>query len=181
MKTHTYLLKKNIINVLQTQSWLRNLVLASIMMLFILPIQAQQIYELDSWVNAKKMQKSAGNVNEGVRVASLAYELNTMLYYENGIAKTYGEGKPVFLEAEVSDIPALYKSNVMFDNVELIRIKLRNNVTQKNLLNVASLSHFKSLKYIVLECAYNCNAQDLAKRYIGSTNVTMFYSIVITQ
>lgn len=113
---------------------------------------------------------------------SLVFDVLPTIYVENGSIKNFGNGPAVRLETDSKSFASLYQENPIFDQVQIITIKLNNPDDMKVVpLNLQSLTGFTHLKYILFLCNMNCNPSSINKMFktASQDGFEIFYQVSI--
>lgn len=113
---------------------------------FFMQSNGQNIKDLDSFLKEAE-------VSEKIAFEALLDSEGTVLLIYNNILESDGESK--IANVSLNSINELYKPHSEFDSVELIKIKLKIPSDVNNKLELAKLSHFKNLKYILLTVTFD--------------------------
>ena len=102
-----------------------------------------------------------------------------------------GTSSPVIADVALESLNQIYSANAKFENIELIRIKVRNTNDLKNILNIENLSHFPNLKYIYVLVIFDicpgnpddieCQKSEISKMISfseGTTNPVVLFQTV---
>lgn len=129
---------------------------------------------------AQKEMANFNKKNNSQRFFEIANELLPTIYVKNGsIRKVKGESNPVKLKSDDFQLNSLLKSdNKLFKSVELITIKLKQQSDLNKSINTATLTEFKSLKYIFIKCYFECSNTQI-RNIVLNTNpeITVYYII----
>jgi len=74
-------------------------------------------------------------------------EISTLFIFANEF-EIKGNSSPVIADVALNSLNQIYSPNAKFENIKLIRIKVRNANDLKYILNTGNLSHFQKLKYV---------------------------------
>ena len=116
---------------------------------------------------------------------------STLFIYDNEF-KNNGNSSPVIADVALESLDQIYSTNAKFEDIELIRIKVRNTNDLKYKIDIEKLSHFQKLKYVYVVvtfdiCTENPNDVDCQKSEIrkmisfskNTTNPVVLFNIVI--
>lgn len=81
-------------------------------------------------------------------------EKSTLFIYGNEF-KVKGNSSPVIADIALESLNQIYSPNAKFDNIELIRIKVRKPNDLKSILNMRELNHFPKLKYVLVVVTFD--------------------------
>lgn len=129
-------------------------------------ITSQTIKSIDDQLKELKSGNLKSDINEAQKIESLYYNFNPGLIINRDGLKKSSVSDPIVLDLNISDISGLYKRNPEFATIEMIRVNVEsgNDIVA---LKLASLNGFKSLKYVVFQCGFNCNSD-----YVKTTLIT---------
>ena len=98
--------------------------------------------------------------NEDARLQTLVRDLHPAVYLVESEMKVYGDN-PVVLYVDVASIKMLAGAEEVFEEVELITLKLRSAKDESAKVNVSQLKSFTNLKYILVQYEYDaCGGGD---------------------
>src|SRR5690606_23049490 len=134
-----------------------------------------RIYENSSQQSLKSSSKQ--NFPE-----ELLHGNNPTIYMANGDMTTItGPTKPLVLRADQTSLTALCTRDQLYSKVELITIKL-NNITELNTpFDVGNIRGFSSLKYIYINCAFECTDQQISNFIINADPELIIYYKVLSK
>ena len=79
---------------------------------------------------------------------------------------------------DVSSIEFLYTQNADFNQVKVISIKINNLLDLNQKLDMSKLSAFDQLKYIFLQCGFDCTEDQIQKFILNyKSNITIYYMV----
>jgi len=114
------------------------------------------------------------------RFFEIANELLPTIYVKNGsIRKVKGESNPVELKSDDFQLNSFLSSNnKLFESIELITIKLKQQSDLRKSINTATLKEFKNLKFILIKCYFECSDTQI-RSIVLNTNpkITVYYII----
>jgi len=119
-----------------------------------LAVSAQEVKELNSVLS--------GNSPEYTALGSLVNDVQPTLYLQQG--KIIGDKveKPVFTDADVASLDQLYINEAVFNQVQIIRIRVNNPEELEAVIDISKLVSFENLKYIYFLCTFDmCEGQSL--------------------
>jgi hypothetical protein len=151
---------------------------------FLLPLNSnsQTIKSFDEYESELTLAKSGG-ITSAEKLHKLYYEFNPGLVIKNTTVTETSVLAPVVIDVNLSEMSGLYEKNKKFESIEMIRI----NVEQSGRmipLDISKLSGFKTLKYIVFQCGFDCNAGFVKNNLISGTgleNYTILYLVSIPE
>jgi len=151
---------------------------------FVLPTNAnsQTVKSFDDYSTELKSVKSVGETS-AESLTKLYFEFNPGLVVTNTDVKETSVSTPVVIDVNISEIAGLYEKNKKFETVQMIKInvELPNRIKA---LDLVKLSGFSSLKYIVFQCGFNCDADYVKNNLIEGLsleNHTILYLVSIPE
>lgn len=157
----------------------KSTLLVVILMLIVLISHAQEIS------NYKDYVKSEG----ATELVSLATELQSSVYLNDGKLNKYGESPALTLYSDASSIPMLYNENENYREVKLITINILSPEDETALIDLTRLSSFTNLKYILFvyqydscggnidTCLENKTKEKITSAIAGNTQIFYLLSI----
>lgn len=154
-------------------------------------VYGQQVLELNGTLSSMKASSDASQKTEADNLKSLVYDLKPALYFQNGQLTQAEKQVPVKIITDVASIHLLSDSNNLYNQVELICIKVENTSDLNFVLNVPDLASFKKLRYIFFLCTFeacpgdpesgSCIPDKISKMIQGSDNsgFTIYYQYSI--
>lgn len=129
------------------------------------PVSAQTVESIDNYI------KNISS-DEAQQLDDLIQGSNSTLFIYDNEFEIDGNSSPVIADVEIDLLDQLNNPNANFEDIELIRIKVRNSNDLKYKLDTGNLSHFKKLKYIYVLvtfdiCPENQNNIDCQKSEIS--------------
>ena len=107
----------------------------------------------------------------------MEYKLKPTIYVsDNRIKKVIGDSNPLRLKMEGNQINTLKSENPLFNSVELIVINIEKQSDLNGYFDVSSLQDFNSLKYIYVQCHFNCSESQI-QQFVrnASSEMTIFF------
>ncbi len=104
-------------------------------------VSAQTVESFDNYI--KNM-----SADESQQLDDLVNGENSTLFIFGNEFEIEGNSSPVIADVALESLNQIYSPNANFENIELIRIKVRNASDLKYILNTGELSHFQKLKYV---------------------------------
>ena len=146
-------------------------------------LNAQDSKELGKTINLLLSSSSASDNDLANHLKSLVYNLQTTVFLENGNIKTLDDKSPVCADVDAQSISLLSETNSLFENVELITIRLKSSQDISNIIKLASLKSFHKLRFIVFLCSFNCDSALINKLYLPDSNsvIPVYYLISIPE
>ena len=147
-------------------------------------VSAQTVESVDNY--AKNI-----STDEAQQLDDLVKGKNSTLFILGNEFKIDGNSSPVIADVALESLDQIYSPNAKFENIELIRIKVRNTNDLKYKLNTENLSHFQKLKYVYVLvifdiCSNNpdnieCQKSEISKMVSfpeGTTNPVVLFQTV---
>lgn len=154
---------------------------ALLLLMFFTDLSGQTVQSLDVALSA--------DTEELQHLESLINDLNPTVYLQGTTVKAFGNGFPLVAECDTKSIGLLYDGNSLFNQVELIRIKIASSLEMAILtMDLNNLTGFPNLKYLYLiytfdacgDQADGCLAENAGKSITGNESpVTVLYSLSI--
>jgi len=126
----------------------------------------------------KKGVNSKSNISNNLSdFKELEYSLKPTVYVsDNRIKKVIGDSDPLRLKMEGNQINVLKARNPLFNSVELIVINLEKQSDLNMHFDVSNLQGFNSLKYIYVQCHFNCSPSQIEQFVRNATSeMTVFF------
>ncbi|HNZ42632.1 MAG TPA: hypothetical protein PLI16_10440 [Bacteroidales bacterium] len=155
--------------------WFSLIAVPALLLFFSTSIIAQEAINLETALTSK-----APATQQVLK--SLVFDVHPTICVENGTIKTFGNGPAVRLETDSKSFSSLYDADPIFDQVEIITVKLNNPDDMKVVpLNLQNLTGFTRLKYILFLCNMNCNPNSINKMFKATTQdgFEIFYQVSI--
>lgn len=132
--------------------------------------------------NSSQQALKSSSLNAQVLPEDLLHGNNPTIYMANGDMTTItGPTKPLVLRADQTSLTALCTRDQLYSKVELITIKL-NNITELNTpFDVGNIRGFSSLKYIYINCAFECTDQQISNFIINADSELIIYYKVLSK
>ena len=167
-------------------SWnkfIRTFIMMLIIILLSINLNAQNSKELRKTIDLLKSSSSVADNALANHLKSLFYDLQTTVFLENGKIKTLDDKTPVFADVDAQSISLLSEINPLFENVELITIRLKSSQDISNTIKLASLKSFQKLRSIVFLCSFNCDSTLINKLYLPDSNsvISVYYLVSIPE
>ena len=133
----------------------RWLVMVLLVLGFSLAGQAQQIYELNSYIDQSLSSDDTEMVAAGTRLKSLVSDLHPIEYLNWGQQKKASGGNPVVVRFDAKSVNRLYGNNPAYQNVELLKIKVGSPDELKSAIDLSRLPSGGSLKFLIIVFTYD--------------------------
>lgn len=131
------------------------------------------------------------NQSEAQHLESLVEAVNPTVYVTDAGVQTVGNGSTLVAKCEADAINKLYDVNASYNDVQLIRIDIRNLSDFNNVLKPSLFQSFTSLSYIYLFFQYDACGnqtsdcfQTLINQFLGNeqlSGVQVIYRLGIIQ
>lgn len=188
MKTFTfYFLKsrsgKNFLRVPEIGSRVISGLLFVIFYVFTLQTSAaQNIKSYSDVINGTKESKDKAVSIEVDHLKSLVFDLQPKLYIHKHEEKRSSDEPPVCINADANAVDVLYKTNPLYEHVELITIILNSANDLDFVYDLSRLKSFSKLKYIQFLCSFECDPSQIRlNQGEPETGIIVFYRISIPQ
>lgn len=120
----------------------------AIILLFMIPsTQAQMVENLETYLGQV-------DVREATHINMLVNEPPSTLFMYNHIYEMDGESPMVIADVHLNSIEELYGDHDEFENIQLIRIKVRNEEDLDFNLDLDQLKAFSNLRYVYVIITY---------------------------
>ena len=119
--------------------------------------------------------------SEVEEIQKLVYDLNPTIFISNAGSKIFGNEAPVNAETGVNNFQALTATNPDFNEVKLLKLKIEKPADLNSSLDLNSLSSFQNLKYVFVECTFECNLTRIKNMFSNVENVMILYIIATPQ
>jgi len=149
----------------------------------------QAALDLDETIASMLASSDPLVVAEGQHLQSLAYNIHPTIFIRSGNL-TYPEGSTAeCVDSDASSVWTLYEDNPLFNQVELITIRIEQESDLATVLNLDNLQAFTNLKYIYFLCNFEicsspgCEAALISQMVQGSDNpeVLILYKISVPE
>ncbi|HLV38586.1 hypothetical protein [Xanthomarina sp.] len=111
----------------------------------------------------------------------LLHGKNPTIYIENSIIiNVTGDESPKVLQLlDGTSNLLLQDNNSLYSNVEVITIKLNRLSDLNSRLDLSHINGFSSLKYVYIQCLFECTDQQINNYLLNADSVTtVFYKVV---
>ena len=141
-------------------------------------LHAQVVMELNSYLEQLKASVDPVLVTNLNHLESLIKDVQPTVYVCNTIT-TNGETQPVCANVKAGSINQIIVENPLFNQVELIMIRLKNPSDLNFVLDLAKLTSFTNLKYVYFLCEFQSGIEVVQKLFIPKIGITVFYKVSI--
>jgi hypothetical protein len=157
----------------------KKIVLVFLILFAVLGLQAQSLRELNKMLADMRVSGIDSVVAEAAHIQGLVSEAQPTVYIGN-MLKANDEMPPVRADVTAASISMLSIENALYEQVELITIRLKNPADLSAKLDLSSIQGFTALKYVRILCSFECTPEQLIPVVTGITaGVKVFYSISI--
>lgn len=139
--------------------------------------QNYDLINLEYILSDNNKSSTSLRTNETEDLRGLMYDLHPTLAIENQEIKSFGEGKPLKAEIYPNSEDILTTSNVLFNSVELLLFKLNTSNATPTPIDISNLKSFRNLRFIYVECNYNCSTSMIKKMFLNTGNIPVLYQI----
>lgn len=153
--------------------------ITSLILLFSVSIHAQDVVELNTYLNQSKSFVRQSLPDETKHLKNLISELNSSVIIKNGIISTYSKAPFLTVDVETNSISKLNESNSQFSEVELIIIRINKPEDLSISVETPNLTHFPKLRYIYFLCSFKCTSEQI-NNLIKSKNSQVKYLYLIS-
>lgn len=141
-------------------------------------LYSQDIRQLDSFLEQAKVSTDPVLVSEAKHIESLIKELQPTIYINNTIIDNNGI-QPKCAEVDAGSTIELNKENILYNEVELITVKLTTPDDLNFIIDLSKLTGFTNLKSILFLCEFECSIESIQKLYIPKTGINIFIKVSI--
>lgn len=129
-----------------------------------------------SYLNAAE-QNSPSSFSNAQNVESLVSELQSSIYFNSGIVKTYGE-KPKNLYTDIASLNGIKNASLQKNNIEIVIININNANELNSKIDLNLFSDFSKLKYIYIVSTVTTTEQNITKMFLNyDEQYSIFYRI----
>jgi hypothetical protein len=141
-------------------------------------LHAQDIVLLDSFLEEMKASQDTALSNNAIHLESLLTGLQSTVYVGSSI-KAGDETPPVCANVRAGSVSMLTQTNQLFNEVELIVIKLRTPQDLNFKLDPSKLTSFVKLKYVVFLCEFECSLEETQNLFHPKNGISFFHKVSI--
>lgn len=141
--------------------------------------QNYPLTDLNDLINSPENYKQVLESNELEEIQNLIYELNSTVLISNSGVRKFGDEAPVTAETNPGSFNALKAANPDFRSVKLLKIKIQDPGDLNRTLDLSSLKNFEDLKYVYVQCAIDCNLNQIQNMFSNTGDIKIFYIIAI--
>jgi hypothetical protein len=165
-------------SILVQKSILKRSCIVLLILLISACMQAQDIRELNEYLEQAKKSTDHFDVEYANHIESLVNDLQPRVYISNTKIQS-DEQQPVCAEIKADAIDQLYQMNPTFAQVEFITIMIYNPEELNFILDISKLIGFTNLKTILFVCEFNIETKDVQKLYSSKLGINVFYKVSI--
>lgn len=144
-------------------------------------VYSQNTKELTQTIQSLQKSSTSLDHSKAEIIKSLVYDIQPTVYITNREVKTFIDGKPLVGDLDISEISKLYSKKSIFEKVELLKIRIKNPSQANAKLNIPSLAHLTSLKYVQFVFSYNTSSTSIDALYVPDARVSVFYTIELPE
>ncbi|PWA04204.1 hypothetical protein [Flavobacterium psychrotolerans] len=138
-----------------------------------------EIVDVKTFISSLKTPdvRSRITFSKSQNLEDLLYKIQPAIYFNYGEAKTYGE-KPKSFFTDFRSLNRINNSNLLINNIEIVTIKINNDLELNSKIDLSVFSNFKNLKYIFILSEITTTAQiitNMIRNY--DEKYSIFYKI----
>jgi len=122
---------------------------------FSLGSYSQQVLQLNETIAQMMASGDPEIVEQGSVLQSLVYDLHPTLYARNGELTNPLGGMPLVCDTDVASLWQLYEPNYLFNQVELLIVRVQQPGDLSTVVNLTNLASFGNVKYLLFVCKFN--------------------------
>jgi len=143
---------------------------------------AQSIKQFDEVLNSMLASGQEQGNADAAYLKSLVYDVQPRIYVHGDGLKKISEKAPVCVTATPQSLELLYETNPLFEQVELITVKISNARDLNYVLDMTRFKSFSKLKYVHFLCNYDCDPALIRLQWPqASGSVIVFYQISLPE
>lgn len=160
-------------------SFIKGIALTGIFLLSSLGALSQnyQVIDLGDLMDAPGNYSNEISKNEAEEISALVYDLHPTIFIGNSGIKILGDEAPVKAELTAGNFQRLSTSNPGYNNVKLLKLKVENEADFNASFDLSNLEGFENLKYVFVECTFECSATRIENMFSNVGNVKVLYII----
>lgn len=143
-----------------------------------LSLPAQQIKELGSYLAELNATGKDVQMALAVQLDSLTSDIKPTVNIGSTISANSVE-TPVRALVKARAVSKLSLNEPLYAGVELITLRIRSAADMNFLLNLNTLPGFPVLRFVLFQCEFECNPEDLESLYLPNPAITVLYRISI--
>lgn len=136
-----------------------------------------EIMELNEVLNPTTKSIAKTNAVDVERLRSLIYDLHPTVYFENQEINQFEQENPLKVEIFSNSTNLLTNQHMAFPSLELMVFKVASREDTSWRLDLSSLQQINNLRYIYIECSYNCDVSEHGKMFSNLGAIKVFYQI----
>jgi hypothetical protein len=137
---------------------------------------AQSVTELTGFLTGQKSSDDPAVVSAAEHLETLLNESKPTVFVSAEIT-TMDETPPVRAHVKATAVGKLSLENPLFNEVELITIRLKKSTDMNFVLDLLRVTGFPLLKYVYFLCEFPASPDDLNKLFIAKPGITVLYKI----
>jgi hypothetical protein len=137
------------------------------------------IMEVNAYISSLKAaeQNSTSSFSNAQNVESLVTDLQSSIYFNSGMVKTYGE-KPKNLYTDIASLNSLSAASLKKNNIEIIIITINSTNDLNSKIDLSLFADFYKLKYIYIKSTVITTEQNITKMFLNyDEQYSIFYKI----
>jgi len=137
------------------------------------------VMEVKSYIASLKAAElnSPSSFSNAQNVESLVSELQSSIYFNSGVMKTYGE-KPRNLYTDIASLNGIKNASLQKNNIEIVIININNANELNSKIDLNLFSDFYKLKYIYIVSTVTTTEQNITKMFLNyDEQYSIFYRI----
>jgi hypothetical protein len=167
---------------------MKTIILLTITFLSFLPLKSiaqtgspvtPTIMEVNGYISSLKgiEQNSPSSFSKAHNVEDLVYKLQSSVYFNSGVVKTFGEN-PKNLYTDIASLDGISSASLLKKNIEIVIIKINSVNDLNSKIDLAVFSDFYKLKYIYIVSSVNTTEQNITKMFLNfDEQYSIFYKI----
>ncbi|GHA50130.1 hypothetical protein GCM10007103_33680 [Salinimicrobium marinum] len=136
-----------------------------------------KVIHLNDLIQSPDNYSETFTLNESEEINSLVYDIHPTVFISDAEIKTFGQEAPVKAEFHAANYTLLQTTNQNYNAVKLLTIKINKAADLNATIDAATLTAFRSLKYILIECSFDCNSTAIQNLFSNLEDILVFYII----
>jgi len=157
---------------------LRSLSLMLLFILFSASLYSQNIRELESFLEQAKVSADPVLVSNAIHIESLIKDLQPTVYISNASIESISK-QPICAEVDAGSTNQLLIENTLFNQVEIIIVKLNTPEDLNFIIDLSRLSGFTNLKDVLFLCEFECAAITIQRLFLPKVGINVFLKVSI--
>jgi hypothetical protein len=149
------------------------------LLLFSGSIYGQEIVELKNHLNQTKTSRNSSISQESKYLKGLISDLNSSVIIKKGVINTYSKAPFIRTDIDALSINKLKESNPLFNDVELITIRIEKPEDLAISIDQSIINQFPKLKYVYFLCSFNCTSVQI-ENLVKSKNIRLKYFYLVS-